>query len=45
MTGDTLVFTFTGTTWDGIDFSGQMMCANMGWRVIPTPIRPAGVGL
>jgi hypothetical protein len=28
-TGDTLVFTFTGTTWDEIDFSGQMMCSGM----------------
>ncbi|HEY7023819.1 MAG TPA: hypothetical protein VH371_02525 [Candidatus Limnocylindrales bacterium] len=27
--GNTLVFTFTGTTWDKIDFSGQMMCAGM----------------
>jgi hypothetical protein len=27
--GDTLVFTFTGTTWDDIDFSGQMMCTGM----------------
>jgi hypothetical protein len=28
-TGDTLVFTFTGTTWDDIDFSGQMACTGM----------------
>ncbi len=28
--GDTLVFSFTGTTWDGIEFSGQMMCSGMG---------------
>ena len=27
--GDTLVFTFTCTTWDDIDFSGQMMCSRM----------------
>ena len=27
--GDTLVFTFTGTTWDDIEFSGQMMCTGM----------------
>jgi hypothetical protein len=32
LTGDTLVFTFTGTTWDGIDFSGQMMCTGMGGK-------------
>ncbi len=30
LTGGTLVFTYAGTTWDGIDFSGQMMCAGMG---------------
>jgi hypothetical protein len=26
---DTMVFTFTGTTWDKIEFSGQMMCSGM----------------
>ena len=35
MTGTTLVFTFTGTTWDGITFSGQMMCTNMGGVLSP----------
>lgn len=28
--GDTMIFSFTGQTWDGIDFSGQMMCAGVG---------------
>jgi len=28
-TADTLVFTFTGTTWDDIDFSGQMICTGI----------------
>lgn len=28
--GSTLTFTFTGATWDAIDFSGQMICAGMG---------------
>jgi hypothetical protein len=27
--GDMLVFTFTGTAWDDIDFSAQMMCTGM----------------
>jgi len=35
MTGTTLVFTFTATTWDGIAFSGQMMCSNMGGVLSP----------
>lgn len=30
--GSTLTFTFTGTTWDAIDFSGQMICAAMGGK-------------
>lgn len=30
LTGHTLVFSVTATTWDGIDFSGQMICAGMG---------------
>jgi len=29
LNGDTMVFSFTGTTWDKIDFSGQMICAGM----------------
>lgn len=29
LNGDTMVFTFTGTTWDEIGFEGQMMCSGM----------------
>lgn len=29
LNADTMVFTFTGTTWDDIEFSGQMMCSGM----------------
>ncbi len=29
LVGDTLVFTFSGTTWDGIAISGQMACSGM----------------
>jgi hypothetical protein len=27
-TGSDLVFAFSGTTWDGIAISGQMVCAD-----------------
>jgi hypothetical protein len=27
--GDTITFSFSGTTWDKIDFSGQMICAGV----------------
>jgi hypothetical protein len=30
LNADTLTFTFTGTTWDGVDFSGQMICTGVG---------------
>jgi hypothetical protein len=29
LNGGTMVFTFTGTTWDDIAFEGQMMCSGM----------------